>query len=190
MYLCEGNSITSNNLERNNFGIYITRSDISLIKDNKFTEHYEIGIQLDMCNYITLTSNSIRLTDGHGIRFDGGNGNSVMYNEISNNTDYGIFSDNSFILEATHNYWGHSSGPHNSILNPRGQGDNITNDVIFEPWLDENWTMIYFLEELDNNNNNNDVDDGSDEQVLQYSLIFIFLALIGLASILIYSVFK
>jgi len=38
-------------------------------------------------------------------------------------------------IDATLNWWGHSSGPYHSSKNPSGLGDNVTDNVIFDPWL-------------------------------------------------------
>jgi len=69
--------------------------------------------------------------------------NTAHYNNIYNNTDYGIdASDNDdYTINATNNYWGAASGPYHAVNNTQGEGDNITDFVEFDPWLEEvmNW---------------------------------------------------
>ncbi|MBK6765120.1 MAG: right-handed parallel beta-helix repeat-containing protein [bacterium] len=43
----------------------------------------------------------------------------------------------SAVADARNNYWGHSSGPYHETTNPFGQGDTITGDVPFIPWLED-----------------------------------------------------
>lgn len=38
-------------------------------------------------------------------------------------------------FDARENWWGDSTGPHNSIENPDGQGSDVGNGVLFSPWL-------------------------------------------------------
>lgn len=33
------------------------------------------------------------------------------------------------------NYWGHNSGPYHAEFDPQGQGDTITGNVPFVPWM-------------------------------------------------------
>jgi len=65
--------------------------------------------------------------------------NTAHYNNIYNNTEYGIeVSDNNeYAISATSNWWGAASGPYHPTKNSEGEGDNITDYVEFEPWLEE-----------------------------------------------------
>jgi fibronectin type 3 domain-containing protein len=46
-------------------------------------------------------------------------------------------NDNSNIINATGNWWGHSSGPHHLTQNPSGLGDSVNAFVNVIPWLTE-----------------------------------------------------
>lgn len=37
-------------------------------------------------------------------------------------------------INATNCWWGSASGPHHPVTNPNATGDNVTNNVIYEPW--------------------------------------------------------
>lgn len=56
-------------------------------------------------------------------------------NNIVGNTYYGVWNDGGETVDATHNWWGHASGPYNESLNPDGMGDEVSDNVDFEPWL-------------------------------------------------------
>jgi len=49
--------------------------------------------------------------------------------------DCGYAVDLSAAADARDNYWGHNSGPYHAEFNPDGQGDTITGNVPFIPWL-------------------------------------------------------
>ncbi|RLI67227.1 hypothetical protein DRO91_10500, partial [Candidatus Heimdallarchaeota archaeon] len=40
------------------------------------------------------------------------------------------------VVDATYNYWGHTSGPYNETRNPDGQGVSVVGNATFTPWLD------------------------------------------------------
>ena len=59
---------------------------------------------------------------------------SLSGNLLQGNTDFGLHSQNSAEVDARNNWWGHSSGPQHAELNPGGQGDTVSDGVLFEPW--------------------------------------------------------
>jgi parallel beta-helix repeat protein len=63
---------------------------------------------------------------------------SISFNNISGNADYGLKLDAAATggpLDAENNWWGHASGPHHPTLNPDGSGNEVSDNVDFEPWL-------------------------------------------------------
>jgi len=91
----------------------------------------------------------------------------VHYNYIFNNSDFGINATQKggYKIVATHNWWGNSSGPYHPTNNSQGLGDNITDNVIFEPWLDEFGNLVYLPKD--------DPDDTPD--LFLFSLLLILL---------------
>ncbi len=68
-------------------------------------------------------------------------GNSIEFNNISGNNYYGILnalSDPPTPVDATYNWWGSENGPSTSLntFNVGQQGDNVSGNVDFTPWLD------------------------------------------------------
>jgi len=62
------------------------------------------------------------------------------YNNIYNNTYYGViqdsdFANNNITFDARYNWWGKASGPYHPTLNPSGQGNKVSDYVAFAPWL-------------------------------------------------------
>jgi hypothetical protein len=61
----------------------------------------------------------------------------VTYNSIAQNLNFGVFNNGSGILDARDNWWGDATGPYHQQLNPSGRGDNVSDFVNFQPWLEE-----------------------------------------------------
>lgn len=78
---------------------------------------------------------TITASGDEGIRLNGG-APLVMYNSIFENNGDGLVNDDAGITAyARCNWWGDDSGPYNATLNPAGQGDQVSDGVIFSPWL-------------------------------------------------------
>jgi len=81
---------------------------------------------------------------GHGIGIDGTPSNIYLnYNKIYDNAGYGIYNYSGITIDATHNWWGHASGPggEEGRTNPAGKiigkGDEVSIDVNWDPWLSQ-----------------------------------------------------
>jgi hypothetical protein len=54
------------------------------------------------------------------------------------NIYYGIYVfHSSSPVNATHNWWSDATGPYHPTANPSGESDNVTDYVLFDPWLTE-----------------------------------------------------
>ena len=58
------------------------------------------------------------------------------FNNIVGNTDYGVRNDGGETVDAIYNWWGDASGPYHLIANPGGEGNPVSDNVDFEPWLE------------------------------------------------------
>jgi uncharacterized repeat protein (TIGR01451 family) len=56
-------------------------------------------------------------------------------NRLQSNTGHGLLHAGSGLLDARHNWWGAPSGPLHPTLNPGGQGNRVSDNVLFDPWL-------------------------------------------------------
>lgn len=160
--LIKGNVIT----DSSRYGIYASGDNIK-IDENNITLSGDTGIYLDGCggadgtiitgNLIQNSTNSgidvrvgsedtmigpcntIRYND-YGIRVRLGTANTTIHNNgIFNNTQYGVWKAGAApVVDAAVNYWGHQDGPDDDPnTNPLGQGDKITDGVLYVPWLAE-----------------------------------------------------
>ncbi len=109
------NNVTSNNASNNRDGIFLFHSNNVIIVNNTISDNNHVGIFLDCSGNCT-----------------------IQYNTISDNYNHGIFNDNSsseYATDAPYNWWDTSAGPYQPDLNPNGTGDNVSDNVVFEPWL-------------------------------------------------------
>jgi hypothetical protein len=49
--------------------------------------------------------------------------------------DIGVFYEGSQTVDMKHMWWGSPKGPYNENSNPSGQGDSVSDNVVFAPWL-------------------------------------------------------
>ncbi len=58
----------------------------------------------------------------------------VSDSSIYDHLVYGVWNKTLMPLDARNNYWGDASGPYHSTLNPTGLGNDVSNNVLFDPW--------------------------------------------------------
>lgn len=59
----------------------------------------------------------------------------IHNSSLSGHGTFALWNKLTTPLDATNNYWGDSSGPYHSTLNPGGLGDKVSDSVLFDPWL-------------------------------------------------------
>jgi hypothetical protein len=60
----------------------------------------------------------------------------ARFNNIVDNTDYGVWNYGGEMVDAIYNWWGNNSGPYHPATNPGGSGNPVSDNVDFEPWLE------------------------------------------------------
>jgi hypothetical protein len=115
----EGNQLTdSGTTGADGIGIGIEHADgsiVAAITDNSVSG-WEYGIRLN------------------GTRVDAAS-SYASSNDISGNGVFGLDNGGTGTLNATCNWWGASSGPYHPTANPDGQGDDVSDNVVFTPWV-------------------------------------------------------
>jgi len=188
--LSDSNDCTiKNNTSLNNGGaILLYRSSYCRIEYNICSSNNNHGIVLTWYSSdCTLQNNSIT-RNKHGIYLHSlSQDNTAHYNNIFNNTEYGInaSSNNGNTIDARYNWWGDSSGPYHPTNNSDGRGDNVTDNVDFDPWLDE-YGNIY--EKNDKDKNGDEEEDDNNSWIL-FLLIVILIILLALLSAVIIFLF-
>jgi len=132
-------TISGNVIEECSTGINLRNAD-SVIVSNNSVHHADRGLYIEDSSNLTIENNNLSGNDiGIFARYEISNSQFIQ-NRIYNNSDFGI--DATLLegdpLDARDNWWGDTTGPYHSLNNSEGKGDNITDDVEFEPWWDGN----------------------------------------------------
>jgi len=107
---------------------------------NDYNEWYDVNAT---STNVTIENNNISNAEGWGIYIrnvgaadpsDMASTALINYNNIYGNSIYGIENGIGTTVDAEYNYWGDATGPYHSS-NPDGQGDNVSDDVDYSPWL-------------------------------------------------------
>ncbi|UCE73610.1 MAG: right-handed parallel beta-helix repeat-containing protein [Methanomassiliicoccales archaeon] len=163
---CDENVAKNNIITNNSRGIALGNADWNLITHNEITKSNLYGIEFQVkSDDTTITFNTIT-NNGYGIFLDSSSSinTEVHYNNINgdDNKHYGISTTSDAPVDATHNWWGHPSGPYDPSddrptgwYNPTGLGDNVTDYVEYEPWLSAPFDMIFV------DDDNTGIEDGS-----------------------------
>ena len=134
------NDISANQIYNNQYrGIHLRFSSDNNISANWIYNNPWLSIYLYYSSNNNITANQIYNNDW-GIQLDSSSNNEIHYNNIYNNFNYGVCNYNSeleYQVNATYNWWGSVSGPYHPVNNSAGTGDNVTDNVIFNPWLTE-----------------------------------------------------
>lgn len=115
----------------------VDRGDDIIVENNRFIGCSGVGIVLDASG-VTITNNDIRDNDV-GVDVDRAEENAINQNNIARNKLYGVDATGlgpNEEIDATENWWGEPSGPEHDT-NPGGFGDEVTDKVLFDPWLGE-----------------------------------------------------
>ncbi len=155
---CDSNIVMENTFTNNgNDGIYAWKSSYNDITGNVIGSNGCNGIQLMASKGNTLDQNEINNNDigilirsGYIRSYDDGSwipwiseDNDINYNNISENATYGMeyrdntdnTDDDAIVINALYNWWGDETGPECAILNINAQGNAVSDNVDFSPWL-------------------------------------------------------
>jgi parallel beta-helix repeat protein len=145
LYNTNNCSIIGNTCSENEIGIDILWTGNCTIERNVLRNNDEEGISIYRALECSILDNLIT-QNAEGIHISYSLGNHTAHNNsIFDNTDYGmrvLFIAN-FSIFAQENWWGENNGPYHPTKNKGGDGDRVSDMVLFEPWLDENGELAY-----------------------------------------------
>ena len=243
------NTVASNLLSSNNYGIYFSKTEYSIISDNAITLSGYYGVYLIRSSWIVLDNNTCSLNglngiglsvsedciikyntlyeNENGVFLGGANRNSIYNNSIFENTR-GIYllgvkynsiyqniitenragislsylgddnivhhnliydniklaidgvhaNTNKKVLDAPYNWWGSEFGPYHAKANWNGRGDNVTDNVDFDPWIGKEITVKYVDDDAPNDGDGtiehpfNKIQDGIDK-VVESGIVYV-----------------
>ncbi len=138
-----GNNISSANIRLMGDHIY----DNIQITENTISKNAYVDGGIGICANTTnlrITHNDIIENEDGGITigyYGGdevaitwGENNVIRYNNIVGNEGFGIKARGGINVDATYNWWGYASGPLHATTNIGGEGNEVSNNVVFNPW--------------------------------------------------------
>jgi hypothetical protein len=135
----EFGGVSSLQVKQNKFtgwhtGVYLQNADAQ-VTNNVMVENY-VGMSIDGAVSVTVAYNSFidNGLEGLGVGIPPLTSLTLEHNCFSGNPT-AVANWQSIEINAEHNSWGDSTGPYNSISNPDGQGDAVSDNVDFDPWL-------------------------------------------------------
>ena len=138
LFYAENNTIANNTCKDiMGSGIILWDSHNNSVENNTCTNNYR-GLSIGGSDGNTIIGNTLAWNDINGIRvWDNSTNINAYENEIFGNGEYGVnaLENNGHLVNATNNYWGDVTGPYHPIDNPDGEGDEVTDSVLFDPWL-------------------------------------------------------
>jgi len=107
----------------------------SLIEGNSsngiYASNYVNGVSL-----LTVTNSIIRNNAARGMSLQDVSNGYVFNSEIYGNTSGGLNNGTpTQVIDARNNWWGDPTGPNHLEQNPNGQGQSVSDGVLFNPWL-------------------------------------------------------
>lgn len=121
--------------------IYRDSNDISLL--SSVVRNCVNGVVVyDNASNISIIDNDIYY-NSYGVRVLGSEPVKILANGIYWNEIYGLLNSGTTVVNAANNFWGMDTGPYNPVSNPSGQGNTVSQEVIFEPYFegcsDDRW---------------------------------------------------
>ncbi len=154
-----GNLVLENDFTAIGEGEYVLQvyGAHNLIRDNRLDGEDVMGVALSLLgNGNVVEGNLVYNSPGIGVDAFGENlimgndiwrnrigvsaspGTTLRFNRIYDNARFGLERETPAqgTVDARWNWWGYSSGPHHSDLNPDGEGGEVSDGIEFAPWLD------------------------------------------------------
>lgn len=143
----DNNDIVANIVDGSREGIVVANSDGTAVVNNETSRCSDAGVLL-WSNVVEDTiiegnnifDNKIGIHFAHGHSFPS---STVLNNCIVGNTEWGVQMTGDEVIDGRDNWWGDPSGPSGGVADPEtgvtadGTGDSVSENVRFDPWLDE-----------------------------------------------------
>lgn len=83
---------------------------------------------------VAITASDIGFSD-YGLYVDNGSASITASSTIHDNELYGVYNNTGTSINAEGNWWATSTGPYHASLNPGGEGNAVSDNVDFAPWV-------------------------------------------------------
>lgn len=133
-FLATGTNISNSTVRRNTVGGIRIPNNALLVVNNVTVDSNDVGLEIGIGSEASVTNCDIHDNSRGIVTLHDANPD-IHNNNISGNTEYGLYHPGPNMVDARRNYWGDMNGPTNTRYNPAGNGDRITNYVSFEPFV-------------------------------------------------------
>lgn len=82
---------------------------------------------------LTVENSKLTHNGTYALRHEFGT-TTISNSSIHDNNQFGVYNEGVTPVDARNNYWGSPTGPYHESLNPSGTGNQVSNNVLFEPW--------------------------------------------------------
>jgi parallel beta-helix repeat protein len=139
LLLVDDSEVSSNAISSSGIGLYLADSSDIVAELNTISDNGD-GVVVDgESNDDTFTNNKINDNTNTGVTVApyvvDPSGLVFRLNQIAGNGTYGIDNTTGNVVDALSNWWGHATGPYHPTTNPFGQGNEVSDNVLFDPWL-------------------------------------------------------
>ncbi len=122
------------------------------VSNNTFFDNGR-GVSIGQSGNVSITNNTF-MENVIGVNVASANGPiTVNYNIIHTNTEDGVNASlvTGHIIDAEYNWWGDTSGPYHYANNTGGAGDNVTDNVDYDPCLGKsiNFPPVAFMHSIE-----------------------------------------
>lgn len=118
---------------------------LGIVHDNTIHGNYIEGADLGVYFYtvtnLEIMGNEIKGCNQGFYIADGSSGNTINFNNVLGNA-IGVNNTADGIIDARYNWWGDATGPYHNATNLSGQGDEVSNNVTYVPWLYEPYPSV------------------------------------------------
>lgn len=129
----------------NTYGIELSNSNFATLTNVELNNNSSYGLYVLNSNSSTMTG-SVVTGQCTGIKVDGDSANiQVHESKIYDNScpTTGLSNDGSRRVDASQNWWGATSGPWNASTNPGGEGNPVSDNVVYRAfYTDEEMTTL------------------------------------------------
>jgi parallel beta-helix repeat protein len=139
LLLVDNSEVSGNSISSGSVGLWLADSSGIAVKLNTISKNGD-GVVIDGDSHNdTFTDNKILINTSTGVTVApyGVEPSGIVFrlNQIVGNGTYGIDNTTSKVVDALSNWWGDVTGPYHPTKNPGGLGDDVSDNVLFDPWL-------------------------------------------------------
>jgi hypothetical protein len=119
------------------YGIYKTGSGTLALNNSTLSQNYGAGLLLDNSTGTHQVANCVFSYQSEGVRVLAGQKQAIALTDctIISNSSYGVLnSSTNMYVDARSCWWGYATGPYHTNLNVSGQGNQVSDYVLFNPW--------------------------------------------------------